>query len=241
MLHTTAGIVLHSFKYSDTSLIARILTRDMGLQSYLVPGVRKNKSRIKANLFQPFSLVEMVAYHKEVSGLQRIKEIRSPHPLPNIAGDIRKSALAMFLSEMMLNAFKHQEPQSQAFEFIYNAIIRLDLLEENLAVFHVIFLLQLSKFLGFAPANDFNESKPFFNLREGIFQSGADMAGIVLPQDESKYFYLLSQTSLSGNLGIKVPAHLKKALLTNTIDFYRMHMEGFREIKSLQVLDAVFQ
>lgn len=241
MLHTTAGIVLHSLKYSDTSLIARILTRDMGLQSYLVPGVRKNKSRTKANLFQPFSLIEMVAYHKEGSGLQRIKEIRSPHPLPNIATDIRKSSLAMFLSEMMLNAFKHQEPQSQAFEFIYNAIIRLDLLEENLSVFHIIFLLQLSKFLGFAPANDFSESKAFFNLREGIFQRGADMAGISLSQDESKYFHLLSQTSLSGNLEINVPLHLRKAILSRTIDFYRMHMEGFREIKSLQVLDAVFQ
>jgi DNA repair protein RecO (recombination protein O) len=239
MLHTTPGIVLHSFKYSDTSLIARILTRDIGLQSYLVPGVRKSKSRIKANLFQPLSLVELVVNHQDRSGLQRIKEIRPLHPMGNIATDIRKSSIAMFLSEMMLGAFKHQEPQNQAFGFIYNAILRLEMLEENLSAFHIIFLLQLSKYLGFAPANDFTENKCFFNIREGIYQHEQDIAG--MSHEESRYFFQLSQSPMSGQLEIKIPPGLRKPLLLKTVDFYRMHLEGFREVKSLPVLDAVFQ
>jgi DNA repair protein RecO (recombination protein O) len=241
MLHTTPGIVLHSFKYSDTSLIARILTRDIGLQSYLVPGVRKSKSRIKANLFQPLSLVELVVNHQDRSGLQRMKEIRTLHPTGNIATDIRKSSIAMFLSEMMLGAFKHQDPQNQAFEFILNAILRLEILEENLSAFHIIFLLQLSKYLGFAPANDYTENKCYFNMREGIYQHDQDIAGLSMGLEESRCFYQLSQSNMSGPLEVKIPAGLRKNLLLKTVDFYRLHLEGFKEVKSLAVLDTVFQ
>ncbi|MFN2394169.1 MAG: DNA repair protein RecO [Bacteroidales bacterium] len=62
MIHTTPGIVLHSFKYGDSGIIARILTPDFGLQSYLVQGVRKSKSRIRASQFQPLTLLDMVVY-----------------------------------------------------------------------------------------------------------------------------------------------------------------------------------
>jgi len=241
MLHTTPGIVLHSFKYSDTSIIARILTRDLGLQSYLVPGVRKSRSRVKASLFQPLTLVEMVAYHKENMGLQRIKEIRCPHPVPNLSADIRKSAIAMFLCEMMLNAFQHQEPQAQAFDYIYKSVLALDMQERNLSTFHISFLMQLSKYLGFAPGSGYSEQKSFFNLREGNYQHEPDIAGQSLGSEESAYFFRLSQIQPGDDINFNIPLSVRKTLLARTIDYYRMHLEGFRELKSQKVLDVVFQ
>jgi DNA repair protein RecO (recombination protein O) len=240
MLHTTPGIVLHSFKYSDTSIVARILTRELGLQSYLVPGVRKSRSRIKASLFQPLSLIEMVAYHKERQGLQRIKEIRCPHPVLNLSADIRKSAIAMFLCEMMLQTFQHQEPQTQAFDYIYKSVLTLDMQERNLSTFHISFLLQLSKFLGFAPGGGYSAQKCFFNLREGVYQHEPDIAGQSLGSEESACFYRLSQTNPESETDLHIPQPIRKTLLARTIDYYRLHMEGFREIKSHQVLDVVF-
>ena len=46
MLVTTKGIVLHSLKYSETSIIVRIYTEARGLQSYLFKGIRKELSLI---------------------------------------------------------------------------------------------------------------------------------------------------------------------------------------------------
>jgi len=240
MLHTTQGIVLHGFKYSDTSLIVRILTRQMGLQSYLVPGIRKSKSRIKANIFQPFNLVDLVVYHKERSGLQRIKEIRLTQNLPYLSADIRKTSLAIFLSEILLNAFKHQEPQPEAFEYIARSIIELDRADKNISLFHIRFLIQLSRFLGFAPGENYSDTNQFFNLREGIFQITPDMGGYSLEKDMSYYLHKISVYEPDENEITDMPGNIKKALLQRLIDYYRLHMEGFREIKSHQILDAVF-
>lgn len=240
MIHNTHGIVLHSFKYSDTSVIARILTRELGLQSYLVPGVRKSKSTIRANLFQPLSLVEMVVYHKESSGLQRIREIRSYLPTGNISADIRKSSIAIFLSEIMLNAFRHQEPQQLAFDFIFDAVIELDSRQDHLTIFHHVFLLQLGKYLGFAPGNVHSSRNIYFNLREGLYQAEPDVTGQTLGAEESHFFSLLSQSPLVDESLPVVPPVIRKALLEKIVLFYRLHLEGFPEIKSLQVLEVVF-
>lgn len=240
MLHTTQGIVLHSFRYSDTSLIARILTRHLGLQSYLIPGVYKKQAKIKAGLFHPFAIVDLVCYHKDRDGLQRIKEIRHTQPLHGIMSDIRKSSVAIFLCEIMLGAFRHQEPQTNAFDFISHAIQQLDLLEENISIFHCIFLLQLSKYLGFSPSSGYSETFCHFNIREGIYQKSDDLTGACLSAVESYYFHLLSQQNLSEPITVKVPSELRKALLNWIVNYYRHHLEGLRELRSVDILSKVF-
>ena len=45
MLEKTEGIVLNYLKYRDTSIIVRIYTRKYGLQSYIVNGIRSQKSK----------------------------------------------------------------------------------------------------------------------------------------------------------------------------------------------------
>jgi DNA repair protein RecO (recombination protein O) len=240
MIHTTQGIVLHSFKYGDSGIIARILTPGLGLQSYLVQGARKSKSRIRASLFQPLTLLDMVVYHKEKSGLQRIREARCSHPFHTLTTDIRKTTLAIFICEMLINAFKHQEPQKEAFDFIFHAVQKLDMEEDNLAIFHMVFLLQLSKFLGFSPGKNYTDLKCFFNLKEGIYQSQYDNAILCLTREESNYFYKLSVTNLQDTSKLDIPAAMRKILLQKTIDFYRYHMEGFKEIKSHHILESVF-
>jgi len=80
MLHKTKGIVLNYIKYSDTSIIAKIYTEAFGLQSYIVNSVRSSKAKNKIALFQPLTLLEMVVYHKNHQGLQRISEMRTAEP-----------------------------------------------------------------------------------------------------------------------------------------------------------------
>ena len=53
MYHKTRAIVLHCIKYSETSVIAKIYTEKLGMQSYMVKGVRAAKSKSKAAMLQP--------------------------------------------------------------------------------------------------------------------------------------------------------------------------------------------
>ena len=62
MLHKTRGIVLHSVKYSETSLIVKTYTEAFGIQSYMVKGVRSHRSKMRPILFQPLTLLDMVVW-----------------------------------------------------------------------------------------------------------------------------------------------------------------------------------
>ncbi len=240
MLHTTSGIVLHSFRYSDTSLITRVLTRNFGLQSYLVHGVYKSKPRFRASLFQPLTLIELVAYQKDNQGLQNVKEIRCTHPLTNITTDIRKSAIAIFIAEVLINVFKHQETNSQIFDFITRSVIVLDNLQGNLGVFHILFCLQLTKFTGFAPATNYSVSCCYFSLSEGKYMNSIENSDFCLGQEESLYFYHISLKGYDDIETIKLSTTMRKAILHRLVQYLSIHVDGFRDLKSLEVLETVF-
>ncbi|TVQ08391.1 MAG: DNA repair protein RecO [Bacteroidetes bacterium] len=241
MLIKTQGIVLHSFKYGESGIIARILTREMGLQSFLVHGVRKAKAKNKANLFQPLTLVDLVAYYKQSNNsLLNIKEIQCLHHFTTIGTDIRKTTIALFLGEVLLNAFTRQEMHEQVFSFIHQAVVHLDEREKNLGAFHISFLLQLSRFLGFSPNQNYSEIHCFFNLMEGVYQKENDHPAYCLNKETSYYFSQLSSISIDSNIDFSIPSHLRKDLLQKTIDYYKLHIEGFKEVSSHHVLEEVF-
>ncbi len=239
MIVNTPGIVLHSMKYSETGIIARIYTGKLGLQSYLVPGVRKNKSRIKKNLFQTLSVLDMVVYHKERDGLQRIREISCQNPYKSIHYDINKSAIAIFLAEIMKHSLKNQEANPQLYEFMQHALFYLDNTTERIAEFHLVFLLKLSKYLGFQPRNNFDASFCYFNLQEGVFQNRPAHAGMYLSKTLSKYFFHLANADLLQSESIIIPKENRRELLQKIVDYYRYHLEGMPEIKSTAILETV--
>ncbi|MEP5133031.1 DNA repair protein RecO, partial [Nonlabens ulvanivorans] len=54
MLTRTPAIVLSTVKYGEADLIARLYTRELGTQSYMLKGVRKSrKGKLRIAFFQP--------------------------------------------------------------------------------------------------------------------------------------------------------------------------------------------
>ncbi len=239
MIEKTAGIILHSLKYSETSIIAKVFTREAGLQSYLVPGVRKAKSRFKKNLFQPLSIVELVAYHKERGGLQHIKEISCPQPYDSIPYTMPKASIAMFLAETLNHALKNQEANIQLYDFMSDSLRQLDHTNEIIANFHLVFLIRLSRYLGFNPRNNHDRQHRFFNIREGLFQNRIDDPDYCLDDRLSLVFLRLINSEPSHQHELSIIKEDRKVLLQKVIDYYRYHLEGMPEIKSHHVLETV--
>jgi len=150
MLHKTKGIVFRFTKYGETSIIVSIFTELFGLQSYIVNGVRTKSAKNKIALFQPLTLLDLVVYHRENADILRIKEVKCFYAYQTIHTDIRKSAIAMFLNEFVNKAVKDQSHAGEISEFLISSLISLDKVDspEN---FHLIFLLKLSRYLGFGP------------------------------------------------------------------------------------------
>ncbi len=239
MIEKTAGIILHSLKYSETSIIARVYTREAGLQSYLVPGVRKAKSRFKKNLFQPLSIVELVAYHKARGGLQHIKEISCPQPYDSLPYTITKTSVAVFLAEILNHALKNQETNIPLYDFLADAFRQLDQTSGNIANFHLVFLVRLSRYLGFNPRDNHDRHHRFFNIREGLFQNRIDDPDYCLDERLSLVFLQFINSEPSPKQELNIIKDDRKLLLQKLIDYYRYHLEGMPEIKSHQVLETV--
>jgi DNA repair protein RecO (recombination protein O) len=156
MLHKTRGIVFHVTEYSESSVVAKIYTELFGLQSYLINSARKKSPKIKPASLQPLSLIDLMVYHKERSGLQRLAEARTQPALKSIPFDIRKSSIVLFINEVLLKSVKEEESNRALFDFIFSSVELLDLQDEVQSDFHLVFLLQLTKYLGFYPQDNFS-------------------------------------------------------------------------------------
>ena len=221
MLHKSIGIVLHHINYGETSIIAYIYTELFGRQAFIVNGVRSNKSKIKLNLFQPLSIVELSVYFKENREIQRIKEIRFHIPQYEIPFYIIKSTIALFIAEILYKTLREEESNKPLFDFLLHAIQLLDKTQEGINNFHLIFLIQLSKFLGIFPDNTF-----IYNY------SSSESERIVLQE--------LISSSLPTLTKFKINNMIRNNLLLKILDHYQLNMEGMGQINSFVVLKDLF-
>ncbi|MEZ4887386.1 MAG: DNA repair protein RecO [Chitinophagales bacterium] len=242
MLYPTKGIVLKTFKYSESSVIAKIYTSQFGIQSYMVNGVRtSNKNKQTAALLQPLTLLDMVVYYRKNRNIQRIKEMKPIYTFTSIPFHIGKSSLALFVTELLYNTLKEEEENELQFDFIFDFVQTLDSTHESIANLHLYFLLQFSGFLGFYPYNNYdNEDKKIFDLQEGSFVSKYPAHLHYLQEPLSKHLSNLLNTSLEEVHFIKIGKMQRKELLTSLLQFYQLHIEGFKSLQSVKILQEIF-
>ena len=240
MIEKTAGLVLHSLKYGETSVIARVYTRKLGLQSYLVPGVRKLKPRIRQNLFQPLTILDLVVYYKSNANLQRIKEISCPEPFRLIPWDVPRASIALFVAEVLLKTIREQESNESLFDYLTRSIRWLDQEQERISSFHLLFLVQLSRHLGFYPRENYLQgSRDCFNMQEGIFEKEMGDEKLFLNKELSHHLQQLQNSDYPGLSHLSIPAATRRALLYKLIDYYRLHMAGMTSLNSHRVMETV--
>ncbi len=238
---TSRGIVLSHLKYGDTSVVATIYTESHGRKTFLIQGVYKRKSRFHASFFQPLTLVNLEMSIRNNRELQRIKELSLSQPFHSIPFDTTKSAIAIFIAEMLYKCIKEEESNPVLFSFLYNAIHLLDVHDGAISNFHIVFLLKLTKYLGFAPENNYSVINNMFDPVNGQFYHHVFSYGDQADKDVSKLLHHMLDQSFE-TLGIFPMNHLQRGLLLKQIiAFYTMHLNGIGEIKSLAVLKTVFE
>lgn len=225
MLYKTRGLVLNFTEYRETSIIVRIFTEEFGLQSYIENGVRTSKGKGKIALFQPLTLLEMVVYHKPEKTLSRISEARCPKPFYHIPTDIRKTTIAIFLSEILSLTLKEHTENKPLFAFISESLEQLEEMEAAVENFHLCFMINLSHYLGFGPASSQDISG---QLRQ---------EGILLDKASEDILQHLILNKSAENLIISRSQRGK--VLDFMIDFYRLNIDTIQTIKSVAILKEI--
>jgi DNA repair protein RecO (recombination protein O) len=240
MLIACKGIVLHHIKYNETSVIAKIYTDLFGLQSYIIKGIRASKSKNKLSLLEHLSLIEIVAYHKNMSsGLKTVKEIKSIYRFQSIPFDIYKSSIALFINEILYKSLKEDDKNDVLFDFLFQSIQFLDVCHNKYINFHLLFMLQYAKLLGFYPRNNFDKQHPFFNLNEGVFQSNIPMDAEFIALPYSEVLNRLQSSSFENMYDLEINSYERRFILEKLILFYRLHLDGFAIINSHKILQEI--
>ena len=187
---TTKAIILSSLKYGDTSLIVKCYTQEEGVKTYLIRGVLKpKKSGLKAAYFQPLTQLRIVANHNSKNTLNSIKELQVIHPYKTFHTDIVKQSVVLFLSEVLSNSIQEEEQNLALYEYLETAFIWLDV-HDRVANFHLLFLLNLSGFLGFYPDTS-DKNKKGFDLLEGVFSDNIHEKNVISKNDFYQFKKLL--------------------------------------------------
>ena len=238
MLYKTRGIALHTVKFSETSIIARIYTELFGLLSFLIKGSRRKGATIKPGFFQPLTLLDLTIYHKEKNNLQSIREVHFSDPYRTVPFDIRKSSMALFINELLYKTIREEEPNPVLFEFLYASFVQLDRLD-SVNHFHLLFAIRLTRYLGILPRLDYSIRKPVFNLREGGFQEFPPDHPYFLDPELSELFYRFLSETTETIESLRIPLKTRTLLLDKVILYYQFHLPGFAGLRSQEILHTV--
>jgi len=235
----TSGIILHSLKYTDSTTIITVYTRQFGKVTYMVRGVNKKRSVNPAAILQPLSLVEMDVYHTPGKNIQRLKEMRMEHPFSGIPFDPVKNALALFISEVLFRTLRQTEPDDSLYLFIENSILQLDCTVKGISNFHLVFLLKLTRYLGFEPNQD-DAQVNYFDLMNGVFLKEKPLhTHFTLPEVSSDFIRVLN-ADYSNMHNLAFTRARRAGLIQSIVEYYQLHIPDFHGLHSLSVLQSLF-
>lgn len=239
MLIKSRGIILRTMKYGESSLIMDIYTEDYGLNSYIVGGVRNKKSKTKSGSLQLMSLVEIVAYHKNVKALYRIKEVSALRLYQKIPFEILRSSVGVFMIEILKNTIKENEENPELFYFIFNWFMFLDTTDSPVTNLHLNFMIELSEYLGIQPRDNFSVNNYIFDMMEGQFVNTIPDHAYYLDKEYSELIYDFMMQERESVHEITCSNLQRRFLLDKLILFYKLHIDSMKELHTHLILNEI--
>lgn len=237
MLHKTEGIILRTTKYKETTLIVKTYTRLLGLQHYIVKGIRSEKSQHKATLFQPGNILHLEVYKRQNRELNYLKEFLLLHFFPSIRLDIVKSSIFLFILEILNKTLKEELGNETWYDFIKHTFVDLNNTTTPDLNFHLRFLIDWSGYLGFRPSENFRAPYTCFDIQEGIFVCADNISAHCIRPPHSVWLAALLRQQKPEGLCNNERARLLEILLT----YYQLHLPEFGTVYAHRILHEVLR
>lgn len=238
----TSGIVIRSIKYGETSLIVDIFTKDFGLRSYIVNGIRKPNSKKSASSLQVTSFVDIIAYdNKDADKLNRLKEFKLSKYHDGIYNNPIRSMVAQFMIEILRKCVKDYEENIELYEFMEQWFEHLNSSQNSMANSLLVFMVKLASLMGIGFSNHDTMISEFFDLQEGEFTSNIPEHKYYIEGTNSTYLKLIISSSIEDMHEFNIKSSVRSQLLDELILFYRLHIESFGELKTLDILRSIMR
>jgi DNA repair protein RecO (recombination protein O) len=240
MLEKTRGIILHQIKYTDSGVVTHAYTRKFGRQSFLIRGMRNKKTGKHSILVQPLFVLDLVFYYKPSHDIQSMKEFSVSSTPYDIYSNIKKSAVALFLGEVLYSVLREESANEELFDYVEKAIMYFEESNDHFANFHIAFLAGLSSYLGFEPNIRSDSRDKYFDMQNGSFVQLPPVHGDYADEEVSDILADFFSSSYDSTKEISLTGKARNQVLETLIRYYSLHLPGLKKIKSLEVLKTIF-
>ncbi len=240
MLTRTKAILLHHVRYSDSSLIAHFYTQEYGRLSVMVKGISSKRGSARFNYFQPLNIFNTELYYYENRELHNLKEMSLAYIPKRISGDIHRTTVAMFISELLYNVIREEDVNRMLFDFIESSVISLDEMNEGISNFHLWFLVAFTDYTGIGPSGT-ETGNCFFDMLTGQFTPLQPQHHDFLEPEAATVLNRLLHMPAAEIHTLRLTGEERTDLLARLLKYYSLHLPGIRQIRSLQVLKDIFR
>lgn len=233
MKQTLHIIPLRLMPHSDRTAILSAYSREIGTVAFAVSPKRRA-------LLQPMSLLEVEASVVPTREVHTFGEARPMLVLHTVMADPVRASLAMFLAEALQAILRQSEGDAVVFDFIADAMARLNDPTVATGNFHLTFLVRLAAILGIAPdCSDYRQGM-LFDMVDARFRQSMPLHGNALAPDEARAAAMLCRISWRNMGRFRFSRAQRAAALRRILEYYTLHHANLLGLRSLAILEALF-
>jgi DNA repair protein RecO (recombination protein O) len=135
---------------------------------------------------------------------------------------------------------KEEVQNQRLFDFLVYALKELDEQQPLHPSYHLSVMLYLSMYLGFFPHETNWEKEMVFDLREGVFGRSPLSHPDVVDTKTSRLLFDFLAIPFDQYQQFSINRESRNQLLNALILYYRLHVAGFGEMKSVEILRTLF-
>lgn len=224
-MQKTEAIIIYSFPFKDKKFMLELYTREHGRMSFVT-----NKR------MQPLTIVNIV-FEEHRSKLTTMDIALSYR---NLTYDPFKLSISFFIAEFLRYSTRNEPTNRPLYDYLRQSLEWLDIAEGSFANFHLVLMMHLAMFIGFAPDTTDYRDGMYFDLREAQFTRLKPIHKDYLNQQESAGIVTLMRMNFATMHLFKLNKDQRNQIVDHIIHYYRLHVPSFPEMKSLDVLRELF-
>lgn len=237
----TSAIVLRAVKYGESQMIVDLLTRRCGRVSFICHLPKTSRGKVKKQLFQPLTILDLAFDYRPHAALQRFRDVALAKPFTSVPFDPAKLSISLFLAEFLCYATRDEQQNEPLYDYVEDSLLWLDNTTGGYANFHLAFMMRLSRFVGFFPNLAESGQQLWFDLRNSIFTTTRPLHPDFLESVEASRIALLMRMNYKNMHLFRMSREERNRCVDIIIRYYRLHVPGFPEMKSLPILQTLFR
>lgn len=240
MYEKTRAIVLRIHKLDDERRILEVYTETRGFLSFRLNQNSGKKSRMRNPFFLPLNILELEFDYRERLSIQLFNEVSLLSSVQTTCFNPYKSAIVLFLAEFLTYILRKEPQNVLLFSFLFRSFVWLAEHDSDFMSFHLLFVTQMTCYLGIPPFMDSYSPGSYFDLQDSTFTHVPPVHGQFIQPEYATLLSAMYRADYNTMKLLILSRQDRKEYLYILVRYYQIHFPGFPEMKSLTVLSELF-